>query len=255
MIFAEIPMMLKLAFLFFVGSIFGWVLELFYRRFFSLNNPERKWINPGFCTGPYLPIYGLGLCALYLIAGVRPHIHFGNEVLDNTILLLAMTFAMTMIEYIAGVVSYKGFHVRLWDYSEEWGNIKGIICPKFSLFWGLLGVAYYYLVHPDILDALNWLAHNLACSFFIGEFFGVFIIDLVHSAQLITKIKKIADENDVVVRYEELKNHIHAAHEERQAMYHFFRPFETDTSLAEHIKAIKASHEDFKNKIKAAREG
>ena len=34
--------LLVFAFLFFVGSVFGWVLELFFRRFFSKNNPERK---------------------------------------------------------------------------------------------------------------------------------------------------------------------------------------------------------------------
>ena len=37
---------LQLAFLFFVGSVSGWVLELLFRRFFSRANPERKWINP-----------------------------------------------------------------------------------------------------------------------------------------------------------------------------------------------------------------
>ena len=52
---------LSLAFLFFVGSTFGWVLELLFRRFFSSNNPERKWIDPGFCVGPDLPLYGSGL--------------------------------------------------------------------------------------------------------------------------------------------------------------------------------------------------
>ena len=52
---------LTLAYLFFIGSVFGWVLELFFRKFFSSSNPEHKWINPGFCTGPYLPIYGCGL--------------------------------------------------------------------------------------------------------------------------------------------------------------------------------------------------
>ena len=50
--------------------MFAWVLELFFRRFFSTSNPERKWINPGFCTGPYLPIYGSGLCVLYLLASL-----------------------------------------------------------------------------------------------------------------------------------------------------------------------------------------
>ena len=49
---------LKLAFLFYIGSSLGWVLELFFRRFISGNNPERKWINPGFMVGPYVPLYG-----------------------------------------------------------------------------------------------------------------------------------------------------------------------------------------------------
>lgn len=34
--------LLTLSFLFFMGSIAGWVLELFFRRFFSSANPERK---------------------------------------------------------------------------------------------------------------------------------------------------------------------------------------------------------------------
>lgn len=65
--------LLKLCFLFFVGSVSGWVAELLFRRFFSSANPERKWINPGFCIGPYLPLYGVGLCLLYLIAALGEH--------------------------------------------------------------------------------------------------------------------------------------------------------------------------------------
>ena len=61
---------LTLAYLFFIGSTLGWVAELLYRRFLSGANPERKWINPGFCTGPYLPIYGFGLCTLFLLASM-----------------------------------------------------------------------------------------------------------------------------------------------------------------------------------------
>ena len=196
-------LLLSLAFLFFIGSVFGWVLELLFRRFISKNNPERKWINPGFCVGPYLPLYGSGLCVLYLMAGISNYINFGNEIVKAVAMFAAMMIAMTLIEYIAGLISYKGFHVRLWDYSNEWGNIQGLICPKFSLIWGALGVAYYYLVHPNILDALDWLSKNLVFSFFIGMFYGVFIIDLVYSANLITKLKKLADENNVVVRYAE----------------------------------------------------
>ena len=247
-------LILILAFLFFVGSMFGWVLELFFRRFISKNNPERKWINPGFCIGPYLPLYGSGLCILYLMAGIRPYIDFGNKIIDNAVLLLAMALAMTGIEYIAGIVSLRGFHVRLWDYSEEWGNIQGLICPKFSLFWGLLGIAYYYLIHPNILEALDWLSHNLAMSFFIGMFYGVFIIDVVYSAHIITTLKKLSEEYNLEIRYEELKVRIRKSHDERKKKYRFFQPLrEDDRPLAEHIKAMKAAIEEKKAKRKAAR--
>ena len=40
---------------------------------------------------------------------------------------------MTATEYIAGVLSLRVMKVRLWDYSNNFGNIQGIICPKFSL--------------------------------------------------------------------------------------------------------------------------
>lgn len=243
--------LLILAFLFFVGSVFGWVLELFYRRFISKNNPERKWINPGFCVGPYLPLYGSGLCVLYLMAGIRPYINLGNPIPDTVVLLIAMALAMTLIEYIAGIISYKGFHVRLWDYSGEWGNIQGIICPKFSLIWGLLGVMYYYLVHSNILDALDWLSHNLAMSFFIGVFYGVFIIDLVYSTHLLNTLKKLSEENNIVVRVEELKARIRKSHDERKTKYNFFQPFRSDTPLSLHIKAMKAAQKEKKANRKA----
>ena len=56
---------LILTFLFAVGALCGWVLELFFRRFNS-----KKWINPGFLHGPYLPLYGFGLALLFLIARI-----------------------------------------------------------------------------------------------------------------------------------------------------------------------------------------
>ena len=56
---------LIIAYLFFFGSFAGWVLELFFRRYFSKANPERKWLNPGFLFGPCVPLYGFGTLALY----------------------------------------------------------------------------------------------------------------------------------------------------------------------------------------------
>ena len=176
---------MTLAYLFFIGSTLGWVAELLYRRFLSGANPERKWINPGFCIGPMCPC--TVRASVFFICW-PPSVkkkrcgHGGGEAAA----LCGHTLSMTAIEYIAGIVSPKFMHIRLWDYSKQWGNIQGLICPAFSVLWAAVSAVYYFCVHPYILDALDWLSRNLAFSFVIGFFFGVFTIDLVYSAKLVS---------------------------------------------------------------------
>lgn len=239
---------LTLAFLFFIGSVSGWIIELLFRRFISSSNPERKWINPGFCTGPYLPIYGFGLCLMYLIASLENFQLIKYPFWNKLVLFAIMALCMTVIEYIAGIICLKVAKVRLWDYTNEWGNIQGIICPKFSLIWAVLGAIYYYLIHPRILSALDWLSQNLAFSFVVGLFFGVFIIDVVNSTQLVVKLKKYAEENEVIVRYETIKADIRRWCDEKKQKYHFFSPFHTYIPLSEQLKDLKEAFEEIKKK-------
>lgn len=233
-------MLLTLAFLFFIGSVLGWVLELLFR---NLTQHPDKIVNPGFCTGPYLPIYGFGLCALYLLASLEQYSMIPDPFWNKVMLFAAMAVGMTLIEYIAGVFCLKYLKVLLWDYSDLWGNIQGIICPLFSFFWAILGAMYYFLIHPHILEGLEWLANNLAFSFFIGVFYGVFVIDVIHSAQLVVKLKAYAEDNDVIVRYEALKAHIRQRREKIALKYHFFRPFRSDLPLSQHLLQMQETLE------------
>ncbi len=231
---------LTLAYLFFVGSVLGWCLELLYR---NLTRRGKKIVNPGFCTGPYLPIYGFGLCALYLLASLEQYSLTGSPFWNKVLLFFLMALGMTLIEYIAGLICLKYLKVRLWDYSSLWGNIQGIICPAFSLAWAMLGAVYYFLIHPYILEGLEWLSRNLAFSFVIGMFFGVFLVDVAHSAQLMVRLKAFAEDNDVIVRYEALKSQIREARERSSAKYQFFRPFRTERPLTEHLKEMQETLE------------
>ena len=215
---------LTLAFLFFIGATLGWVLELLFRRFFSSANPERKWINPGFCVGPYLPLYGCGLCFLYLIASLEQFSIIRDPFWNRVVLFLIMAVCMTVTEYFAGLIALKGFHVRLWDYSKQWGNIQGLICPKFSLAWAML-------------------SRNLAFSFVIGLFYGVFLIDVVYSTKLIHRIKKLADENEVIVKYENLKAHIRSVHDRSAQKASFFFPLRSERPLNEHLRELRETLE------------
>lgn len=212
--------LLIFAFLFFIGSIYGWITELLFRRFVS----AKKWINPGFLTGPYLPIYGFGLCTLYILGNID--ISFiQNGVLKNIIIIIFMAIAMTLIEYVAGIVFIKGMNVKLWDYSKEWGNIKGIICPRFTIYWGIAGTIYYYLINPHILYLVAWLNNNLIFSFVIGFFFGIITIDAGHSFNITVKLRKFAKENDILVKYEELKSYIREHQEEQKEKIHYILAF------------------------------
>ena len=101
---------LVLAFLFFCGSLIGWSIEVIWRRFFSKANPERKWINPGFLTGPYLPLYGLSLCVLFLLSFIN--VSFVHEIfLQKLILFVLMALCITVMEYIAGLIFIKGMKI------------------------------------------------------------------------------------------------------------------------------------------------
>lgn len=152
---------LILTFLFAIGGMTGWVIEVFYRRFVS----QKHWVNPGFLTGPCLPLYGESLCILYLLAHLEGYLYIEPVWLEKLLLFIIMSAAITALECVVGVIMLATTHVRLWDYSELPGNIRGIICPLFTFFWGLLSAVYYFLVHPHILEALEWLSQNLA--FFI----------------------------------------------------------------------------------------
>ena len=156
-------LILSLAYLFFVGSCLGWLLELWFRNI--VKHPD-KLVNPGFCTGPYLPIYGFGLCVLYLLASLEKFSLISDPLWNKVVLFIAMAIGMTLVEYVAGVFCLKFLKVRLWDYSDLWGNVQGIICPLFSFFWAILGAfkaadhRHYRLLGRQIDDDHQQHAHK-----------------------------------------------------------------------------------------------
>ncbi|MEE0800253.1 MAG: hypothetical protein U0L91_03115 [Gemmiger sp.] len=42
------------------------------------------------------------------------------------------------VELAFGLVCTGVLHCRVWDYSREWGNLAGLVCPKYSALWYLL---------------------------------------------------------------------------------------------------------------------
>lgn len=216
--------------LFLVGAVLGYLIEVLYRRFVSV----RKWVNPGFMKGPWLPMYGFGLIIMFfmtwMIVVITPDDMtfynpigglFGKETvsgpcINDLLIIVIISALLILLEFIAGLIFVKGFKVRLWDYSNMKGNIMGIICPVFNLIWFSIAVIYYYGINPFVYslfhDIFNYFygesSSNVAhfgTIFFLGVIYGVFIIDLVKSIDLFHKVQHLAKDSGIIERYEKLR--------------------------------------------------
>ena len=99
-----------------------------------------------------------------------------------------------------------------------------------------------------ILEALTWLSNNLAFSFVIGFFFGVFTIDVVYSGSLVAKLKAYSDEHQVIVRLEELRLHIRRRRELASMRVHFFLQLQTKLDLSVYLKEAQEAIEKIRHR-------
>ena len=81
-----------------------------------------------------------------------------------------------------------------------------------------------------------------------GYFFGVFTIDLVYSAKLVSRIRKFAAEHEVVIKVENLKAHIRQRQEERREKYSFLFAYRSRSELLEHLREARETWEQRKHK-------
>ena len=78
-------------------------------------------------------------------------------------------------------------------------------------------------------------------------FFGVFIIDLGYSFKIVDKIKKYANENDIIVRYDEFKADFSQAIKRDKQKSKFMFIFGTVQPLTEQLRAYKEKLERLQN--------
>ena len=173
----------QLVVLFSVGSIAGWGLEVVWRRYFG---QARRWINPGFMSGPWLPLYGFGSILLFAIC------HLGFPVYLNALIFFVL---LTVLEFIAGVITVYHFNIRLWDYRQNRGNILGLICPLYSVLWMILGIVFQLGIYPFLDSAVFFVGIHPELSFFLGLYGGTFGLDLWQSLNLAGRIKSFVRES------------------------------------------------------------
>lgn len=136
---------------FMLYSFIGWLLEVAYAFY-----EERRFVNRGILAGPICPVYGFGTLLILNIGSLLKLQHPG--LLSNIIFIILLT---TVLEYLTGYMLETFLNVKAWDYSNEFCNIKGRICLKFSIFWGLLGCFLIYGLHPIAAQFINGVNEDM----------------------------------------------------------------------------------------------
>ncbi len=135
--------------MFFCYSFIGWLWETIYC---SLR--QRTLQYRGFLIGPYCPVYGFAIVTIILCTD-----NFNN----NLIALFFMgCLVATIFEFFASLLLEKAFHMKLWDYSNHWGNLQGRVAPAISLFWGVGTVFLVRDVQPAVLKFINFVEYETA---------------------------------------------------------------------------------------------
>ena len=49
---------------------------------------------------------------------------------------------ITTAEYVVGCTVNRVYHMNVWDYSRERGNIHGQVCPKYAALWVALAAPF-----------------------------------------------------------------------------------------------------------------
>lgn len=191
----------KYIFLFFLFSFLGWSLEVCYAFY-----KEKRFVNRGFLKGPLCPLYGFGMVGILSISRlIMKHMPEKSGALSIILIFFWAFLFSSLLEYLTGLILESVFHQKWWDYSEEKWNLKGRICLKFSLIWGVLGVV--------IIEFLNLLPGRIEdrVPFFVMErilyvALPIFIIDVFTSIDLAFRLKSLLVE--IEKRSEELKEKI-----------------------------------------------
>ena len=171
--------LINLILLFFAYAFIGWCIEVTLKYF-----QFHRFINRGFLTGPWLPIYGSG-AALITIAvnGLSP--------LESSV---GTTFVVSFIlcgivEYMTSFVLEKRFHARWWDYSQKPMNLHGRVWIGNLILFGLGGVLIVELFNPLLFQHFGHinirmreiLAIALSCVFVADYVMSHFVLKLVKS--------------------------------------------------------------------------
>ena len=169
--------------IFIIYAFLGWCSEV---AFAAVN--KGKFVNRGFLNGPVCPIYGVGMLIVVLCLW---------NLRDRPLLLfLGSALLTTALEFVTGFVLERFFHDKWWDYSDMPFNIKGYVCLKFTILWGLAASFIIGAIHRFIymlIEKTPFALGVILLAVFSAAFIADFIVTLTALVKLPKKLKAMAE--------------------------------------------------------------
>ena len=169
--------------IFIIYAFLGWCSEV---AFAAVN--KGKFVNRGFLNGPVCPIYGVGMLIVVLCLW---------NLRDRPLLLfLGSALLTTALEFVTGFVLERFFRDKWWDYSDMPFNIKGYVCLKFTILWGLAASFIIGAIHRFIymlIEKTPFVLGAILLAVFSAAFIADFIVTLTALVKLPKKLKAMAE--------------------------------------------------------------
>ncbi len=236
--------LISLILLFFSYAFIGWCIEVTLKYF-----QFHRFINRGFLTGPWLPIYGSG--AVLITIAVK-----GAAPLESSI---GTTFVLSLLlcgllEYLTSYFLEKRFHARWWDYSQKPMNLHGRVWIGNLILFGLGGVLIVNLINP-LLERISRHLSLPAQEVLALSLSAIFIADYVMS-HFVLKLVKTGVEGSKADNTEEISREVKLLLRDRSVFYRCFAEaypeviYKTERITAR-IDAIRAETEKLRQEAEA----
>lgn len=162
--------------LFTIYSFLGWSFESIMKTI-----RDKKTVNSGFLVGPFCPIYGFG--ALFVVYTIDFLDLSDSMIMQSMFFKILLTILITsLLEYLTGTMMEIVFGQKWWDYSREKYHIKGRVCLRFSIIWGVFGYSLITIIHPYFISQLSLMPARQLEAYGILMFF-YFITDWLYTVR------------------------------------------------------------------------
>lgn len=126
---------IKIFWIFVIGSVFGFFAEMLYALVYT----RALEIRQGLIYGPFIQIYGIGAVAYYiLISKVKEpkRAFFWGMIMGG------------ILEYFCSFFQEIFFGTISWDYSDLFMNLNGRTSLLYCVYWGIIAIIYLKMVYP-----------------------------------------------------------------------------------------------------------